>query len=106
MRVKKLTEKTILETLEKNKEVLKKYGVKRIGLFGSFVRGEQKKNSDIDFLVEFENPNFDDFMDLVFYLEDLFNRKVELITNGSISPYIQPYIEKEVKWYETELAVS
>lgn len=106
MRAKKLTGKAILEILEKNKEVLKKYGVKRIGLFGSFVRGEQKKNSDIDFLVEFENPNFDDFMDLVFYLEDLFGRKVELIANGSISPYIQPYIEKEVKWYETELAIS
>ncbi len=106
MRTKKLTDTVILETLEKNKEILKKYGVKKIGLFGSFARGEQKKNSDIDFLVEFENPNFDDFMNLVFYLEDLFDRKVELITNGSISPYIQPYIEKEVRWYETELAVS
>ena len=105
MRTKKLTDKAILETLEKNKEILKKYGVKRIGLFGSFIRGEQKKNSDIDFLVEFKNPDFDDFMDLVFYLEDLFGRKVELITNGSISPYIQPYI-KEVNWYETELALS
>jgi predicted nucleotidyltransferase len=106
MRTKRLTSKVILETLEKNKEVLKKYEVKRIGLFGSFVRGEQKENSDIDFLIEFENPNFDNFMDLVFYLEDLFGREVELITNGSISPYIQPYIEREVKWYETELAVS
>jgi predicted nucleotidyltransferase len=106
MRTKRLTSKVILETLEKNKEVLKKYEVKRIGLFGSFVRGEQKENSDIDFLIEFENPNFDNFMDLVFYLEDLFGREVELITNGSISPYIQPYIEKEVKWYETELTIS
>jgi len=106
MRTRRLTRKVIFETLEKNKEILKKYEVKRIGLFGSFVRGEQKKNSDIDFLIEFENPNFDNFMDLVFYLEDLFGRDVELITNGSISPYIQPYIEKEVKWYETELAIS
>jgi len=105
MSAKKLTGEAILETLKKNKEILKKYGVKRIGLFGSFIRGEQKKNSDIDFLVEFKNPDFDDFMDLVFYLEDLFGRKVELITNGSISPYIQPYI-KEVNWYETELALS
>jgi len=106
MRTRRLTSKVIFETLEKNKEILKKYEVKRIGLFGSFVRGEQKKNSDIDFLIEFENPNFDNFMDLVFYLEDLFGRDVELITNGNISPYIQPYIEKEVKWYETELAIS
>jgi predicted nucleotidyltransferase len=114
MRTKKLTDKVILETLEKNKEILKKYGVKKIGLFGSFIRGEQKKNSDIDFLVEFELSQFGEnfkglyeaFMDLSNYLENLFRRKVELITKGSLSPYIQPYIEKEVKWYETELAIS
>ncbi|MEK6539417.1 MAG: nucleotidyltransferase family protein [Deltaproteobacteria bacterium] len=104
--LKKLTDKIIIQTLKEHKEVLKGYGVIRIGLFGSFVRGEQKENSDIDFIVEFDRPNFDDFMDLVFYLEDLFGRKVELITNGSLSPYIQPYIEKEIKWYEAESAIS
>jgi hypothetical protein len=87
--------------LKKHKDLLKKYKVKRIGLFGSYVRGEQKKRSDIDFLVEFEEPNFDNFMDLAFSLEDLFRKKVELITNGNLSPYIQPYVEKEVRWYET-----
>jgi len=40
-------------------------------------------------------------MDLVFSLEDLLGKKVELITNGNLSPYIQPYVEKEVRWYET-----
>ena len=104
--LKQLTDKIIIQTLKEHKEVLKGYGVIRIGLFGSFVRGEQKENSDIDFIVEFDRPNFDDFMDLVFYLEDLFGRKVELITNGSLSPYIQPYIEKEIKWYEAESAIS
>jgi predicted nucleotidyltransferase len=39
-------------------------------------------------------------MDLTFSLEDLFRKRVELITNGSLSPYIEPYVEKEVKWYE------
>jgi len=87
--------------LKKHKDLLKKYKVKRIGLFGSYVRGEQKKRSDIDFLVEFEEPNFDNFMDLAFSLEDLFRKKAELITNGNLSPYIQPYVEKEVRWYET-----
>lgn len=103
---KKINSDEIIRILKENKNVLTKYGVKKIGLFGSFARGEQKDNSDIDFLVEFENPNFDDFMDLSFFLEDLFSRKVELITNGSLSPYIEQYIEKEVKWYETELAIS
>lgn len=91
--------------LKENEAVLEKYSVKKIGLFGSFVRGEQKDYSDIDFLVEFEEPDFDKFMDLCFYLEELFGRKVELITNGSLSPYIEPYIEKEVKWYETKFAL-
>lgn len=98
---KELTDKKIMSLLKKHNDILKKYKVKRIGLFGSYVRGEQKKQSDIDFLVEFEEPTFDNFMDLIFYFEELFGRKIELITNGSLSPYIQPYVEKEVRWYET-----
>lgn len=106
MKIQKLTDTGIIETLRKHRDILKKYGVKRIGLFGSFVRKEQRADSDIDFLVEFEKPDFDNFMNLVFFLEELFGRKVELITNGSLSPYIQPFVEKEVKWYETGLAIS
>ena len=87
-------------TLREHRDILKKYKVKKIGLFGSYAKGEQKRRSDIDFLVEFKEPTFDNFMDLVFDLEGLFARKVELITNGSLSPYIQPYVEKEVRWYE------
>jgi predicted nucleotidyltransferase len=97
---KELTNKEIMSLLKKHKDILKKYKVKRIGLFGSYVRGQQRKHSDIDFLVEFIEPTFDNFMDLVFGLEGLFRRKVEIITNGSLSPYIQPYVEKEVRWYE------
>jgi len=103
---KRLNSEVIISMLKENRDILIKYGVKKIGLFGSFVRGEQKDYSDIDFLVEFEKPNFDNFMDLAFFFEDLFGRKVELITNGSLSPYIEPYIVREVKWYETELALS
>ena len=101
-----ITSQRIIDTLKFHKDALIKYGVKRIGLFGSYVRGDQRKNSDIDFLVEFDKPVFENFMDLAFYLENLFGRKVELITNGNLSPYIQPYVEKEVKWYETESAIS
>ncbi|MFQ5706489.1 MAG: nucleotidyltransferase family protein [bacterium] len=99
-----LTGQRILEILGEHRDVLRKYGVKRIGLFGSYVRGEQEENSDLDFLVEFAKPDFDNFMDLAFSLEALFCRKVELITHGSLSPYIRPYVEKEVRWYETGLA--
>jgi predicted nucleotidyltransferase len=98
---KRLTDQEIMSLLKKHADVLKKYKVKRIGLFGSYVRGEQKRHSDIDFLVEFEEASFDNFMELAFSLEDMFRKKVELITNGNLSPYIQPYVEKEVRWYET-----
>lgn len=97
---KELNSEFIEKTLKNHKDILKKYQVKRIGLFGSYVRGEQKPDSDIDFLVEFEKPSFDNFMDLAFYLEDLFQRKVDLISQMGLSPYMRPYIEKEVKWYE------
>jgi predicted nucleotidyltransferase len=97
---KELTDKEIISLLKKHKDLLKKYKVKRIGLFGSYVSGEQRRRSDIDFLVEFKESTFDNFMGLVFDLEAIFGKKVELITNGSLSPYIQPYVEREVRWYE------
>ena len=106
MKIHNIGSEKIINMLKDHNEILRKYEVKRIGLFGSYARGDQKKNSDIDFLVEFEKPVFENFMDLAFYLEELFGRKVELITNGNLSPYIQPYVEKEVKWYETESTIS
>ncbi len=80
------------------REIKKRFGVKRIGLFGSSARGEQKDTSDVDILVEFEEPTFDNFMNLAFFLEDLFSRRVELVTPDSLSPYIAPYVKKEVVW--------
>lgn len=74
-------------------------GVKSVGLFGSFVTGRQTPVSDVDILVEFapEKHSFDNFMDVAFLLEDLFGRKVELVTPESLSPYIGPHILKEVQ---------
>ena len=97
-----LVAKEIFKLLNENNDVLRKYKVQKIGLFGSFARGEQNKKSDIDFIVEFYEPTFDNFMDLLFSLEKLLGRKVELVTNGSLSPYLQPLVEKEVKWYEIQ----
>ena len=92
---------TAIETIKKHKvDIKKRYGVKKIGVFGSYARGEQTETSDIDLLVEFENPTFDNFMDLLFFLEDLFGKDVDLITTSGMSPYIRPNIEKEVVWCE------
>ncbi|MEW5692777.1 MAG: nucleotidyltransferase domain-containing protein [Candidatus Hydrogenedentota bacterium] len=105
MRTKKLTDKIIVETLEKKSEILKKYGVKKIGLFGSFMKAKQKKNSDIDFLIEFELNMFGEnfkglyeaFMDLSDYLENLFHRKVEILTPISIETIRIKRIADEIK---------
>lgn len=79
-----------------------RFGVKRIGIFGSFARGEQKRSSDVDVLVEFAEgqATFDNFMQLVYYLEDLFGRKVDLLTVGGIDKYLRPRVESEVIWVE------
>ena len=90
-----------MASLRDARKMLRKFGVRRIGLFGSFARGEQTADSDLDFLVELEKPSFRNFMDLAFYLEDRFGRRVELITNGNLSPYIAPVVEREVRWCET-----
>lgn len=91
----------VFMVLKKNKnEITSRYSVKRIGIFGSYAKGQQNKESDVDVLVEFEEPTFDNFMELSFYLEDIFNRKVDLLTPKSLSPYIRPSIEKEVVWCE------
>ncbi len=75
-------------------------GVTRLGLFGSFVRGEQHADSDVDLLVEFGpgQKTFDHFMALGFLLEDLLQRRVELVTPESLSPYIKPYVFREVEY--------
>ena len=70
----------IKQTLVDNRKTLRKYGVKRIGLFGSYVRGTAIPASDIDFLVELERLTFDDYMGLTLFLEDLFQKNVDLVT--------------------------
>lgn len=97
---KKLSSKDILKLLQENKSLLRKYHVRKIGLFGSYVRDEASKKSDIDLLVDFEEKTFDNFIELAFELEKLFDRKVDLLTEKGISPYILPYIRNEVQWYE------
>jgi len=91
----------IFNQLRQRKPDIEKFGVNRIGLFGSYVRGEQKDNSDIDILIEFDKDKttFDNFMNLCFYLDDLFTgKKVEVVTTGGLSKYIGPFILKEVEY--------
>lgn len=90
----------VLTLLSAHGRELQKLGVRRCGLFGSFLRGQQNNRSDIDLLVEFEpeQKSFDNFMQLAFFLEEMMGRKVELVTPESLSPYIGPRILREVEY--------
>jgi predicted nucleotidyltransferase len=78
---------------------IRAFGVRRLALFGSFARGTPRANSDVDLLVEFipDAKTFDAFMGLAFFLEDLLQRRVELLTRESLSPYIGPRILLEAE---------
>ena len=94
------TKDDIFLAIQENEDKIKNLGAKRIGIFGSFIRGEQNDESDVDLLVEFEQgqKTFDNFMRMSFLLEEILQRPVELITTESLSPHIRPYVVKEVEY--------
>ena len=81
---------------EKKRELRERFRVKSIGIFGSYVRGEASKHSDIDILVEFEvSPGFFEFLELEEYLSKLLGIKVDLVTEKALKPYIGKNILEE-----------
>jgi len=88
----------IKSILEKHKDELReKYSVKEIGVFGSYIRGEQKRRSDVDILVEFdEAPNMFEFIDLKEYLAHKLDTEVDLVMKSALKPTIGKYILEEV----------
>jgi hypothetical protein len=88
----------IKKILEEHKLELKdRYKIKNIGIFGSYVRNEQKQESDVDILVEYtETPDLIDFIDLKNYLSDITNLKIDLIMKKTLKPNIGKNILKEV----------
>jgi predicted nucleotidyltransferase len=92
-----VTKKIILNTLRDHKEELEnRFGVMKIGIFGSYARDSADLQSDIDILVEFNSPTFDNYMDLKFYLEDLLKTPVDLVLNDTLKKRLRPYITQEV----------
>ncbi len=93
------TKEDILRILRRHQAEIRALGVARLGLFGSFVRGQQTSGSDIDILAEFERgqKTFDHFIQLSFLLEELLWRRVELVTPEGLSPYIAPHVLAEIE---------
>lgn len=92
----------ILSLIADNKQAFNSYGASRVGLFGSFVRGDQTDNSDVDLLIEFKpgQKNYRNLLGTAELAESLVGRKVGLVTIASMSPFIAPYIKKEVEYVQ------
>ena len=89
----------ILDFLKQHKKELgTRFSVKRIGLFGSVLRGSAGGKSDVDILVELAHPTFDHYMDLKFFLEDRLGMPVDLVLADSLKPRIKPIITREVAY--------
>ncbi|MDT8402748.1 MAG: nucleotidyltransferase family protein [Bacteroidales bacterium] len=95
------TKEYILTTIKENKKELLRFGILKVGLFGSYVRGDETETSDIDLLIDFDpdHENFDNYMAVCNILEQLFrNEKLGIVTKNGLSPYIGPKILKEVQY--------
>jgi predicted nucleotidyltransferase len=96
MTLKVLDSQQVLTTLHQHHETIKKFGVHSLALFGSTARNNATKESDLDFLVEFEDPaTFDRYMDLKIFLEDLFDKPIDLVTKQSLKPQIKQAVLQE-----------
>ena len=92
----KITMKKLKAAVNKNEGELRGLGVKSLSVFGSVVRGETKKSSDIDLLVEFERPvGMFQFLELKYFLEGLLKTKVDLATQNALHPMLRDKILKE-----------
>ena len=93
----------VINLIIKNKQAFRNLGAKKVGLFGSFARGQQTRESDVDLLVDFlpEQKSYRNFLNVADLAEKLLDRKVEVLTPQSLSPYLAPYIEKDVVYVQT-----
>jgi predicted nucleotidyltransferase len=95
--MKKVTSINVVQKIASMRlELSERFTVTRIGVFGSFARGEAGPESDVDILVELTDPTFDHYMDLKFRLEDVLKRPVDLVMADTVKPRLKPIIDQEV----------
>lgn len=78
-------------------EICKRNDISYCALFGSFARGDAEESSDIDLLVRFSKPKGFNWIDAALEIEDELGRKVDLVTEGSLSPYVREHALKDIK---------
>ena len=89
----------IMFKLEENKDELKKFGVEKIGLFGSYLHGKAKKESDVDLLVTLNEKGIRTFIDLWIYLDNVLKKKVDLVIEKDLFPELN-YVKGEAEYVE------
>lgn len=87
----------IMKKIEEHKSYFKEKGVKKIGLFGSVLKGKSTKKSDIDILVKFNKVSFENYTDILFLLERLLKKKVDLVIESNLRPELN-YVKKEAEY--------
>lgn len=93
-----LTREKITNILsEKSGYLAEVYGVKRIGLFGSYAKGIHTEDSDIDIIVEFETPLGFKFMEFADYLEEILGRPVDVLTVGGLQGIRIPHVAQSIR---------
>ena len=92
-----LTRTEILETLRRHRPELECFSVKTIALFGSYAKDAQTDSSDVDFVVEFSAPTYDNFASLEQFLEQLFGRRVDILTPAGVESIRVPQISEDIK---------
>ncbi|RYC67466.1 MULTISPECIES: nucleotidyltransferase family protein [Spirosoma] len=90
----------VFERVHSHRSAIELFGAARLGLFGSFVRDEQTPDSDVDFVVEFQEgkKTFRNFMNMADYLEKVLNRKVDLLTWEGMASFVKREVEKEIEY--------
>jgi len=90
------TRDDVVKVLKSKRTAYRRYSVKSLALFGSAARNRMRKTSDVDILVQFEQPTWVNYIGLKFYLEDLLGRNVDLVTLDSLKPSVRPSVEQDL----------